>query len=50
MNFTNDENMRNAIGILKLLEHGEEDISNGRVTPQEDVFKEIEIMLKEKRT
>ena len=42
------ENMRNAIGILKLIAQGEEDIRNGRVTPQEDVFREIEIFLKEK--
>jgi len=36
------ENMRNAIGILKLLSQGEEDIRNGNFTSQEDVFSELE--------
>jgi prevent-host-death family protein len=34
------ENMRNAIGILKLLSQGEADIRNGQTRLQEDVFKE----------
>ena len=42
------ENMRNAIGILKLISQGEGDIKNGKVKFQGDVFKEIEISLKEK--
>ena len=42
------ENMRNAIGILKLISQGEGDMRNGRVKSQEDVFKGIEISLKEK--
>ena len=42
------ENMRNAIGILKLISQGEGDIRNGRVKSQADVFKDIEISLKEK--
>jgi prevent-host-death family protein len=42
------ENMRNAIGLLKLISQGEGDIRNGRVKSQEDVFKGIEISLKEK--
>ena len=42
------ENMRNAIGILKLISQGERDIRSGRVKSQEDVFKNIEISLKEK--
>jgi prevent-host-death family protein len=42
------ENMRNAISILKLISQGEGDIRNGRVKSQEDVFKNIEISLKEK--
>ena len=42
------EDMRNAIGILKLISQGEGDIRNGRVKSQEDVFKDIEISLKEK--
>jgi prevent-host-death family protein len=43
------ENMRNAIGILKLISQGEDDIRNGNVKGQEDVFKDIEEALKEKR-
>jgi len=42
------ENMRNAIGILKLISQGEGDIRNGRVKSQKNVFKDIEISLKEK--
>ncbi len=36
------ENMRNAIGILKLLSQGEEDIKTGKVKSQEDVFATLE--------
>lgn len=36
------ENMRNAIGILKLISQGEADIRIGRTKPQEVVFSEIE--------
>jgi prevent-host-death family protein len=42
------ENMRTAIGLLKLISQGEGDIRNGRVKSQEDVFKGIEISQKEK--
>jgi prevent-host-death family protein len=42
------ENMRNAIGILKLISQGEADLRTGNVKSQEDVFKDIEISLKEK--
>ena len=42
------ENMRNAIGLLKLISQGEGDVRNGGVKSQEDVFKDIEISLKEK--
>ena len=42
------ENMRNAIGILKLISQGEADIKNGSVRNQEDVFKDIEASLKDK--
>jgi prevent-host-death family protein len=42
------ENMRNAIGLLKLISQGESDLRNGRIKSQEDVFKGIETELKEK--
>ena len=42
------ENMRNAIGILKLIAQGEADIRNGSARNQEDVFKDIEASLKDK--
>ncbi|MDQ1331442.1 MAG: hypothetical protein QG578_1710 [Thermodesulfobacteriota bacterium] len=41
------ENMRNAIGILKLLSEGEADIRSGKTRLQEDVFNDIENALKE---
>jgi len=40
------ENMRNAIGILKLISMGEEDIKNGNVLEQEAVFNIIEKKMK----
>lgn len=40
------ENMRNAIGILKLISMGEEDIKNGNMLEQETVFNNIEEILK----
>lgn len=42
------ENMRNAIGILKALSQGESDVKNGDVKPQENVFNELESVLKGK--
>lgn len=40
------ENMRNAIGILKLVSQGEADIREGRVRSQQEVFDDIESALK----
>jgi len=42
------ENMRNAIGLLKLISQGESDVRDGKVKAQEDVFYDIENLLKEK--
>jgi len=42
------ENMRNAIGILKLISLGEKDIKDGKSKSQEEVFADIENILKEK--
>jgi prevent-host-death family protein len=42
------ENMRNALGILKLISQGEEDVKNGRVKSQEEVFESLEKTLKAK--
>jgi len=36
------ENMRNAIGILKLISQGEDDIRNGNIISQDDVFSSLE--------
>ena len=40
------EDMRNAIGLLKLVSQGESDVRNGRTKPQEKVFEDIENSLK----
>lgn len=40
------ENTRNAIGILKLLSQGEEDIKKGKLKFQDQVFAAIEDILK----
>lgn len=42
------ENMRNAIGILKLVSQGEADIRNGKTMTQDDVFENIEKKLQKK--
>ena len=42
------ENMRNAIGILKLISLGEEDIRAERAKAQEEVFDVMEKILKAK--
>lgn len=42
------EDMRNAIGILKLISMGEEDIKNGNILEQQAVFKNIEEKMKKK--
>ncbi len=39
------DNMRNAIGLLKLISPGEEDIKQGRTKNQAKVFKNIEKIL-----
>ena len=38
------ENMRNAIGLLKLISQGEEDIRKGKSRLQEEVFADLEKM------
>lgn len=35
------ENMRNAIGMLKLISLGEADIGNGKLKSQEEVFSDL---------
>ncbi len=42
------ENMRNAIGLLKIISQGEDDIKQGNTKPQKDVFADIERRVKEK--
>ena len=42
------ENMRNAIGILKLISQGEDEIRSGNSKSQEEVFENIENFLEDK--
>ena len=42
------EDMRNALGLLKLISQGEADIRKGKVKSQDDVFRDIEAQLQEK--
>jgi len=42
------QNMRNAIGLLKLISLGEKDIKEEKSKSQEEVFTNIENILKEK--
>ena len=46
---TSYEKMRNAIGLLKLISQGEEDIKNKKTTTQENVFKKLESKLKKRK-
>ena len=39
------QDMRNALAIMKLLSFGEEDIRNGNLHSQEDVFNSVEELL-----
>lgn len=39
------ENMRNSIGLLKLISLGEEDVRKGQSKPQDDVFSDLESLL-----
>lgn len=39
------ENMRKALGMLKLISLGEEDIKKGKATSQEKLFKKLESTL-----
>lgn len=40
------ENMRNALGLLKLISQGEDDIKNRKTTAQADVFKKLEAQIR----
>ena len=42
------ESMRNALGLMKLISQGEEDIRKGRVRSQEQVFAEMEKVIGKK--
>lgn len=42
------DNMRKAIGLLKLISQGEEDVKQGNTKTQDRVFKDIEKMLAKK--
>lgn len=42
------EDMRNTIGILKLLSQGENDVRDGKLKSQEEVFSDIEKSLEAK--
>jgi prevent-host-death family protein len=42
------ENMRNAIGILKLISQGEQDVKSGKWKSQGEVFANLEKILKER--
>lgn len=42
------ENMRNAIGILKLISQGENEIRSGKSKPHQEVFENIDNFLKDK--
>ncbi|WP_225073938.1 type II toxin-antitoxin system Phd/YefM family antitoxin [Desulfuromonas sp. CSMB_57] len=42
------EDMRNAIGLLKLLSQGETDVRNGQVSAQDEVFAQLENLLSDK--
>jgi prevent-host-death family protein len=42
------ESMRNALGLLKLISQGEEDIRKGKVRTKDEVFSRIEKAIRKK--
>ena len=44
------EEMRNVLGLLKLFAQGEEDIRKGNIRPQEEVFSDIERLLRAEKS
>lgn len=40
------ENLRNAVGLLKLISQGEKDIRSGDVVEQDEMFEELRQMLR----
>ncbi len=42
------ESMRNAIGILKFISQGEQEVKDGKSKSQEDVFANVEKLLKQR--
>jgi len=42
------EDMRNALGLLKLIAQGEEDVRQGKVHEQSEVFDELETQLQKR--
>ncbi len=42
------ENMKNALGLMKLIAQGEKDIRNGKTQTNEEIFEELEALLEEK--
>ena len=42
------EDMRNAIGMLKLISQAEEEIRDGKLKSQQEIFENIDNILKEK--
>jgi len=43
------ENMKNALGLLKAISRGENDIKNGRIIEQHEVFSGIEKKLRKNK-
>jgi len=44
------EEKRNVLGLLKLFAQGEEDIRKGNIRPQEEVFSDIERLLRAEKS
>ncbi len=44
------EQTRDALGLLKLIAQGEEDVRAGRVTPQDQVFERLTAKLSKRQT
>ena len=36
------QNMQKALGLLKIISHGEKDIRNNKLIPQDEVFKRLD--------
>ena len=41
------DRLQSALALLKIIQHSEADVRNGRTVPQEEVFRRVEVIIEE---